>query len=351
MKTSAGALAAAAMIATLLAAPVRAGAQAPVTPRCAVLNIDDVMAQAQNQFAAGFSKAALELAVRALACSQDVRLYRMAAMFACGARDAVQAQLYFSKIPAHLQPAIAQRCLMESIVLAPAIPASAPSAATPSRAQPPASSPAPVASASARLRVATVSPAGVRCEMSHVDDLMYDAADLFIAGDAKGALSLASIALACKQDVRMLRMATIYACVARDDIAQRYYLDLPRSFRAAIQQRCRQEGIELLDEGARAAQPSAPAGPGAACAGVHADEIVDQAAEQFAAGFPRAALALMMKALNCQQNVRMFRTATTYACAVGDAVSAKRYFAQVPLTYQEPLVQRCRIQGLELVAP
>jgi len=81
------------------------------------MNVDDVMSQAANQYAAGFAKAALQLLTKALACKQDVRMYRMAAMYACAAHEASNAKLYYAKVSPQFQPAIVQRCLQEGITL------------------------------------------------------------------------------------------------------------------------------------------------------------------------------------------------------------------------------------------
>ena len=84
---------------------------------CDTMNVDDVMSQAANQYAAGFAKAALALLTKALACKQDVRMYRMAGMYACAAHEASNAKLYYAKVSAQFQPAIVQRCLQEGITL------------------------------------------------------------------------------------------------------------------------------------------------------------------------------------------------------------------------------------------
>jgi hypothetical protein len=96
-------------------APPSAGPQRPA--QCDDLNADDAMAQAQNQYSAGFAKAALLLATRALECRQDDRMYRLAASYACAAHDAAAAKLYYSKVPSQFQAAILQRCQQENIRL------------------------------------------------------------------------------------------------------------------------------------------------------------------------------------------------------------------------------------------
>lgn len=91
---------------------------APKNTTCDGMNVDDVMAQAQNQYAAGFEKAALALANKALACKQTVQMYRQAAMYACGAHDLTTAKVYFNKVPAGpYQNAIEQKCQIEGLNL------------------------------------------------------------------------------------------------------------------------------------------------------------------------------------------------------------------------------------------
>ena len=88
------------------------------TNACQAMNVDDVMAQAQNEFAAGFEKAALHEANKALACKQTVQMYRLAAMYACGAHDLTTAKVYFNKVPAgQLQNAVEQKCQIEGLNL------------------------------------------------------------------------------------------------------------------------------------------------------------------------------------------------------------------------------------------
>jgi eukaryotic-like serine/threonine-protein kinase len=84
---------------------------------CDTLNVDDVMSQAQNQYAAGFAKAALQLALKALVCKQNVRMYRFAATYACAAHDVVFAKALYSKVPSRFQAGILQRCQQEGIAL------------------------------------------------------------------------------------------------------------------------------------------------------------------------------------------------------------------------------------------
>jgi hypothetical protein len=96
----------------------------PTTPQppqpknpCDTMNVDDVMSQAAGQYAAGFGKAALQLLTKALACKQNDRMYRMAAMYACAAHEASDAKLYYAKVSPGFHAAIIQRCDNEGIAI------------------------------------------------------------------------------------------------------------------------------------------------------------------------------------------------------------------------------------------
>jgi hypothetical protein len=184
-----------------------------------------------------------------------------------------------------------------------------------------------------------------------VDDLLYEAADAFIAGNARVALSTAAEALACKQDVSMIRMAAIYACVAHDDSAQRYYVQLPRPARPAVKQRCLQENIELLEAVPGESRAAAAPSQVVSCATINSSALVAQSHREFAAGAPKAALALVVQALGCTQSTSMYRIATMFACAAHDLPSAKLYFFKLPPDSQAFLEQRCQQEGLNLRSP
>jgi serine/threonine-protein kinase len=89
----------------------------PPTSGCSAKTIDELMEQAAHQYTAGFSRIALSAVVKALACKQDLRMYRIAAMYACAARDLAAAKLYFNKLPQNLQSPIVQRCQQEDLDL------------------------------------------------------------------------------------------------------------------------------------------------------------------------------------------------------------------------------------------
>jgi hypothetical protein len=320
------------------ASPSTAGGGGGAGTACATINVDDLLIQAAAQHGAGFHHAALALVVKALDCREDVQMFRMAVLFACDAHDQAAAQLYFGKLPLQFQPASVQRCQQNRIALLPPTVAALPAAAVHAP---------PVA-----LALTSRAPA-TGCDGATTDELVYDAADQFIAGDARNALATLLRALPCRDTVRVHRMAAIYACVAHDDRARLLYDRLPAAARPAVKQRCLQENV-ALDAPAAVPTPApttAAAAPAAVCATMNVDDAMGQAVKQYDAGFPRTALALAVKALGCRQDVRMYRAATLYACAARDAASAKLYVANVPQPFRAPLVQRCQQQGLALLGP
>ena len=92
-------------------------------------------------------------------------------------------------------------------------------------------------------------------------------------------------------------------------------------------------------------QPGAKTTP---CDTMNIEEAMAQATTQYSAGYAKAALALMLKALACKQDARMYRLAVTYACASHDLNTAKQYFAKVPPAYQANLEQKCQLEGLSI---
>src|SRR5262249_15373957 len=91
--------------------------------------------------------------------------------------------------------------------------------------------------------------------------------------------------------------------------------------------------------------PPPKAGP---CDTMNVDEVMTQAATQYSAGYAKAALAQILKALACKQDGRMYRFAVTYACAAHDLATAKLYFAKVPSGNQPNLEQKCQQEGLNV---
>ncbi|HEY6174487.1 MAG TPA: hypothetical protein VIX73_08600, partial [Kofleriaceae bacterium] len=77
---------------------------------CDSVDVSDLMTRAAIQYDAGSPSSALSLARIALNCKQTDRMYWLAVMYACAARDVANARLYFPKVPANLQPGIEQKC-------------------------------------------------------------------------------------------------------------------------------------------------------------------------------------------------------------------------------------------------
>ena len=87
------------------------------------------------------------------------------------------------------------------------------------------------------------------------------------------------------------------------------------------------------------------------CERMNIDDVLLQARNQYQAGFPKAALQLLTKALNCRQDERMLRMAGLYACAAHDAQAAKLHYSKVPPQFQTAIVQRCQQEGISLQGP
>ena len=96
-----------------------ASGNAAVSDPCAGLNVDELAEQATHQYSSGYSKVALALLQKVLACKQTAQLYRFAATYACAARDLAAAKLYLSRVPAAFQSAVVQRCQIEGLDVRP----------------------------------------------------------------------------------------------------------------------------------------------------------------------------------------------------------------------------------------
>jgi len=81
------------------------------------------------------------------------------------------------------------------------------------------------------------------------------------------------------------------------------------------------------------------------CETMDVDDVIKQAANQFSAGFAKAALQLTAKALACQQNERIYRLAATYACAAHDLAAAKLYYNKVSASFQPVIEQKCQAEN------
>ena len=209
------------------------------------------------------------------------------------------------------------------------------------------------------------------CDAMDVDDVMTQAQNQYIAGFVKSALQVVTKALACKQDVRTYRLAAtcacaahdataakqffskIAACVAHDGRAQAYYEKLPAHARPAVKQRCRQANVALVTPapGAGGAAAASPRPGQPRCDVLDIDDMLGVASNQYEAGFPKAALALVNRVLACKQDARIYRMAAQYACAAHDVASARLYLPRVQQYFQASIIQRCQQEGLVLSGP
>ena len=98
----------------------------------------------------------------------------------------------------------------------------------------------------------------------------------------------------------------------------------------------------LVDHG-EATPPDSIAAGGAACQGMDVERAMTVAAKRYAAGAPRAALAIVTSALACEQSVQMYRVAATYACAARDVAAAAAYLAKLPPGAQSDVAAHCRL--------
>lgn len=94
-----------------------ATASAPVPKGCETVNVEDLQAQAQTQYNAGFAKTALGHMTKVLGCRQEVKYYRLAVLYACAAKDLTTAKLYFGKVPPSFQSSLEQKCQQEGLSL------------------------------------------------------------------------------------------------------------------------------------------------------------------------------------------------------------------------------------------
>jgi len=97
--------------------PSTGSAAPPKQNVCETINVDDIVLQAKNQYAAGFAKTALTTMIKALSCKQDPLMFRQAALYACVAHDASFAKLYYGKLQGQEKSQILGRCLQEGIQL------------------------------------------------------------------------------------------------------------------------------------------------------------------------------------------------------------------------------------------
>jgi ABC transport system ATP-binding/permease protein len=100
--------------------------------------------------------------------------------------------------------------------------------------------------------------------------------------------------------------------------------------------------------GSNTTEPVVPTPPKNVCETMNVDDLLTQAANQYRAGYPKPALALVLKVLQCRQDTLTYRFAVMYACDGKDASVAKQYFPKVPAEKQAGLEQKCQQQGISL---
>jgi hypothetical protein len=84
------------------------------------------------------------------------------------------------------------------------------------------------------------------CDSVDVPELMTRAATEYDAGSASAALSLARVALGCKQTDRMYWLAVMYACAAHDAASARHYFPkVPANLQSGIEHRCQQDNLDV----------------------------------------------------------------------------------------------------------
>jgi serine/threonine-protein kinase len=101
------------------------------------------------------------------------------------------------------------------------------------------------------------------------------------------------------------------------------------------------------DPPARAEAAAPPSG----CTHATYDDTSRQAANEYRAGHPKPALALLLTVIGCTDEVRDHRLAVLYACAAQNESVAKLWIRRIPPAYRGALIQRCMEQGISLPAP
>jgi hypothetical protein len=85
---------------------------------CSATAVADLTSEANRLFTSGEAASALRGIRRAIICKpDDPQLYRLAATFACAARDAEAADLYIHKVDEAFRPALRQLCQQANVTL------------------------------------------------------------------------------------------------------------------------------------------------------------------------------------------------------------------------------------------
>ncbi|HEY0987741.1 MAG TPA: protein kinase, partial [Kofleriaceae bacterium] len=83
------------------------------------------------------------------------------------------------------------------------------------------------------------------------------------------------------------------------------------------------------------------------CDTIDVDAVMRDAANAYAQGLSRAALAYALKAVTCKPSTRLYRFTATYACAAHDFESTKQYLAKLPSgTERSQVEQKCQQEGM-----
>jgi serine/threonine-protein kinase len=89
-------------------------------------------------------------------------------------------------------------------------------------------------------------PRKASCDSVDVPELMTRAATEYDAGSPSAALSLARVALGCKQTDRMYWLAVMYACAAHDAAsARQYFTHVPANLQSGIERKCQQDNLDV----------------------------------------------------------------------------------------------------------
>ncbi|HET9619961.1 MAG TPA: hypothetical protein VFP84_01250, partial [Kofleriaceae bacterium] len=96
--------------------------------------------------------------------------------------------------------------------------------------------------------------------------------------------------------------------------------------------------------------PAAPPAPRPGCEPALIDDWTQQAVNQFSNGYAQSALALVVRAVNCKPDVRLYRFAATFACAAHNVALAKLYFGKVPPMFQPAIEAKCQQEHIDLAS-
>ena len=146
---------------------------------------------------------------------------------------------------------------------------------------------------------------------------------------------------------RAERLAAAHDCTDLNKLKQQASVTSERVVNMVLAVKCTDKNM-----GSGSATPPVVTQPKAnACDSMDVDDVMKQAANQYVAGYAKAALSHVVKALACKQDERMYRFATMYACVARDLASAKLYFAKIPVQYQPSVEQKCQQENINVRGP